>query len=256
VRARWSAIAAITLIPALAEAHHAVSDFGVAWIEPVRVLELELEWTAFEYGEVRGDAQQLSLLAEIPLGDLLSISARLPFASVAFAGRERGAGLGDPEVGVKVAVLSDDALVVSLGAGLELPIGDEDRGLGGGHFELTPFVIGSWAPIERAVILASLQYHVALGEEDHHHLAALAPHEAHEIGGRLSVAWLEPPGYLLAGVKLSAPLVESELGTAFDGRVEIGAMIFDELRAAIRLDVPISGERAPNRASIGVAWLF
>lgn len=104
-------------------------------------------------------------------------------------------------IGAKVAVINDRrALILATGADLELPTGDETRGLGEGHAAAAPFLLG-WIPFgpeRRWLFQAATHIDVPLE----------AGHETHgEASGALS--WTLPLGV--------TPIVEGLASWSFDG---------------------------------------
>ncbi len=75
-----------------------------------------------------------------------SLIVRLPFHRLDVVGLPSETGIGDVEIGAKVALVNDTRRVIlAAGADLELPTGDADRGLGEEHAAAAPFLL-AWLP--------------------------------------------------------------------------------------------------------------
>ena len=88
-----------------------------------------------------GDASELEILYEKRFGPVGMVEIAVPLASVDSPSAGRQSGVGDIAIGYKHTVHSDLAAgnIVSVGAEVILPTGDEEKGLGKGTTILEPF---------------------------------------------------------------------------------------------------------------------
>jgi hypothetical protein len=265
-------IFALLLWPAPVSAHHVVSEYGIAWTEPVSLVELDVQTAEFDFGERRGYWAVTALSLEYAFEERLSGSVRLPFAWIAYADHTDAVGVADIEFGSKVRLVatSHGELILSAGAGIELPTGDVDNGLGSGHFELSPYVSASSAPLNTLVLYALAAERIALGTEethaeepgqlDHDHPhegSVLNPHQKHELFSRLGAAQIFGPVYVSAGCDVVVVWSGGQTLGPVVLRSEFGWLPHERVRLALGGDVNVAGEeRFSWRARMGVAWMF
>lgn len=187
-----------------ANAHHVVSDAGIAWVEPLNVVQLEVESSRFdlEDGSSKGRWWSTSLMVEYALWPRLSVMARAPLVSVGFDDGRRATGLGDMDVSLKSLLWADDhgLFIASAGLGAEIPTGSVRDALGSGHVELSPYLTLSSNPKPWLLLNALLQHRSSLtgqgsqpdddGIERSHQGSPLAVHAPHELLTRLNVTLL------------------------------------------------------------------
>jgi hypothetical protein len=256
------------LLPWAALAHHAVTEFGIARVEPRSRLSVEAQTAGFNLSPRRGNWQTVVLVGEYAMAPWLSMSGRVPFARVAYSGGGTVYGFGDIELATRVRLFATEhgGFILSLGLGVEIPVGDGDRGLGSGHFGLAPFVAASMSPLTNLVLFGIVSPVASLGEHHHHshggddvvpNVSVLAPHDQTELTGRAGAGYLLGRGYVSAGMDGAQPLGEAMLGANLTGRAEAGLIVQDGLRLALGLGVPIAGARRFDwRLRLELAWML
>jgi len=138
----------------------------------------------------------------------------LPFHSVREPGHDTELGPGDFDLLVAGRLLEAHGLTVLTGGSLRVPIGDEERGLGGGVFRLTPHVGAEWAPSEfrlRLVLADSIALGDGPAEEEHR----LDPQSAHELSYELTSGYRPEQLFLGAAVGGTTVLAEAGRGDTF-----------------------------------------
>ncbi len=271
---RASVVVLLLAVPFAARAHHAVTDFGIARVEPSTRVTIETLAAGFELAERSGNWQALVLSGEVTAFTWLSVSARAPFARVS-VGDTTHVGLADAEVAARARLYTTEhgGLILSAGLGVELPTGNSDHGLGGGHVELAPFVSGSAAPLEELVLFAAVAPLVSLGAhaDEHDHPTAkphiegtatglrgsvLAPHNPRELAVNAGAAYLVGPAFVSAGLGLAAPLGDHELSTFVSSRLEIGVRVASGLRLLAGAELPVAGDRRFDwKGRLELMWL-
>lgn len=268
------------VLPEHAFAHHAFSSVGFSSVEPRSTLALELQGTEFDIDSTRGRVFALTPSLEYAISRRFSLFGRVPLARVELADGRSGSGMGAPGVGAKVSVIEthDRRFVLSLGLGLELPLGDTAHGLGSEHFELAPFVAGSLFMSSSFALLFTARDQVALETAHHHHhdhvhtegtsaaleleprtpipVTVLAPHTAHEVGASIDAAYLLDPLYAMVGADVAYPFQGGLLKTSAVARLELGLRLERILRFSTRIELPLAGDRLERRATLGAAWMF
>jgi hypothetical protein len=250
-----------------ARAHHVVSDLGIAPVLPATVVGVSVGSADFDVAGMRGRWVAVTPQAEVQLGRYLSLLGTLPLARIDYQEGGAHSGLGDVGLSGKLRLYASDhgGLLLSAGLGVELPTGDDENGLGGGHPELAPFAIASsslWhgAGLEWiAYALGSLR--MALGAHDHVHNgpagnSMLSPHAQGELFGRFMSALVRGQGYIGAGVESARVLAGGPPGyTALRG--ELGTVLGASLRLFMSVDGTVAGQqRFGVRGQVGSAWLF
>jgi hypothetical protein len=254
------------LLASRAGAHHIVSEYGIAFVEPTSVAEFDIQAAEFRLGDRSGHWQLVALSLEYALTPRLSLSGHLPFGRIRYDGGSTEYGPGDAEVGAKVSLVATQhgGLLLSAGASFELPTGSEVKGLGAGHFEISPFVTASSALVNNLVLYGLLADRISAGSHADSveapgevHGSVLAPHSDHELTTRLGAAYVRGPAYLSAGVEYVEVFVPSLAAGPLVLRGELGILFLSELRLALGFDVPAAGpHRYEWRRRLGIAWFF
>jgi hypothetical protein len=248
-----------------AQAHHVVSDYGIAAVEPRTFFGAGFEWGAFDHGGVEGSWQLAAAQAEFAPLSWLSFAARVPVARVEADGHV-SYGLADADVVAKVRLHeTDHGLIVSGGLGAELPTGDPHEGLGGGHFELNPFLVASTTVgADRFVLVGMVQEVTSIqkGDHDHHaegapkglHGAPFALHADHELRARATGAAVFGPAWAALTAEPILPWTGPPPTVEFgaDGGVKLGLA-----NVAAGFTVPVAGEpRTSWRGRFSVTFAF
>ena len=254
--------------PASAQAHHVVSESGIAWVEPVTAVEIETRAARFDFGDYfRGRWTVITPSVEVAPLSWLSVSGRAPIAHIWFDDGRQVVGLADAEVSVKARVLDTDhgAWLVSVGLGAELPTGVVEDGLGGGHAELSPFVAASAQPHERVILSALVADRLSLGQEEAPHSyranaphgALIAPHSPHELFTRLSLSTtFRRHAYATLGVDRVSVYADRWRGP-WSARAELGWAEPTAWRVALGGEMPWGrGVRSGAITRLSVAWMF
>jgi hypothetical protein len=259
----WALVASLWATPAAA--HHTVSESGVAWVEPVTVVEVTAEAASFDQGPWRrGQWQAVAAWAQYAPVEWLSLGLRVPFAAVQYEDGRAAAGIGDVEVGTRLRLWETPhgGLIVSTGLAAELPTGDEAVGLGGGHVELSPYLVASTQPTDRLLFIGAVSGRMSLGGKAHDgpivaHGAVIGPHAPRELVARVSAAWVEERAwYLSAGGELDY-MIGALSRSPVVGRAEAGFLGLDGLRLALGVDWTLAGEaRHGLLGRLSAAWMF
>lgn len=267
----WSLIAilcaSLSLVGSAARAHHVVSDLAIAPVLPASMAGVSVATASFDVAGMRGRWVTVTPQVEWSPGRYLSLLGTLPLAQVDYQGGGTHSGLGDVGLSAKLRLYASDhgGLALSAGLGLELPTGDDENGLGGGHPELTPFAVASsslWHGGGTDWILYALgSLRMALGGHAHVHdgpagNSMLSPHANRELFGRVMTGLVRERRYLAAGMELAAALAGGPPGyTAVRG--ELGTVMGESLRLFAAIDATVAGERRFGvRGQVGSAWLF
>jgi hypothetical protein len=266
-----------------AEAHHVVSQYGIAPAEPVTRASLKLQMRRFDFdGGPAGSARVATPRIQYAPVSWLSGVARLPVASLQYDDATNRFGIGDLAVGAQVRAFATDhgGLIVSAGLGSELPTGDVAAGFGAGHVELAPFVVVSSSPTDNLVVFGSVTEQFAVGGGGGHgghgdgghghdhahgggsigssvHGAVIAPHAAHEMRTRVGVAYVLDPVYLsVVNSVVFAWSRDRTLGP-YDAGLELGWRALEDLRLALGADVPVLGpDRFEWTTQLAASWTF
>jgi hypothetical protein len=263
----------VLLTHAPARAHHVVSESGVAWVEPVSVVEVEASAASFDHGGARrGRWSAVTPSLELALDERFSLMARAPVALILFDDGRGALGLGDVELSGKARLYADahGRLIASAGLGVELPTGVVEDALGGGHVELSPFLAASSQLTSRFLLTGLLSARFSLPDPDGPraddppapgerlaHGSVLAPHAPGELFARVGVSYvIEGVGYATVGADAVAPFVDPTRGPAL-ARAELGVLPTDGVRVALGADATVFGEaRHGARGRLSVAWMW
>jgi hypothetical protein len=252
--------ALLLCIPRLAAAHHVISDYGIAPVEPRSFAEISVETARFDRAGRAGTFQLLTPSLEYALERRVSLSAQWPLVRVAFEEGATHRGVGDLELGAKVSLYATPhgGLVMAAGMGVELPTGDQDTGLGGGHVEAAPFVaLSSAVTLPRGhelVFVGLLSDRAALHRHEHADAvgSVVAPHANNELSWRVTVAFTASWFYLSAGMDGVQVLDGDEEGP-WVVRGELGALWNHRVRLAVGLDHTVAGDaRFEYRVRVGL----
>lgn len=291
MRIATSALALLlSLVARQADAHHPGPN-PTPQLPRSRVA-LDLEAAEFE---VLGDGywRQAALTLEHTLFGLASIGARIPLAHIDYADGHDAFGPGDIDVGARVMVFQsyheDFALI--LGLGFELPTGNVDDGLGGGHFMVTPSIAASYR-MHRSFMLslvASDHIPTTSGDEpvdtdtpgvttqhtndppplptidpkqepeevSSAHGSVLAPHTNHEMRLMLIGTYLWAPFYTSLAGEVVVMFEENKPLGPLSVQPEIGIRPHNDMRIGFSLAVPVAGQRRLSwHGRLTVEYLF
>lgn len=243
-------------------AHHVVSENGVAWVEPVSVVEVTLQTASFDLGpDWRGQWWTLTPAVEWRLGQRFSLMGRLPIAMILLDDGRGVMGLADAEVSAKGLLWSSahGGLVLSAGAGAELPTGSTADALGAGHVELTPFIALSTQPWERLILNTLLAERISLeGDQAQSHSGSpLSVHAAHELQVRQSASWVQGPVYGTLGLDKIFVWSDGEPAGPLSARAELGLASPSAWRLSLSFERTIAGQaRSLWRSQTSLAWMF
>jgi hypothetical protein len=166
------------------------------------------------------------------------------------------------ELGVMFRPFSATSQRFSLEVGMqvELPTGDVDGGLGGGHLALIPKVRGIIRATDAVQVHGELYVASALGAHGHapgswHSMLAI--HALHELGMRITGRYIDDKFTVGAGLStlqgLSAPQASGPSSALLEGTVTL----VDDWMVTADFEVPFAGERRTDwRVSLGVGWRF
>ena len=141
-------------VPAYAH-HGAIAPDTEAQVQS----RMALEYTTADYSfgdKTTGSWHTFALLGEYAPLTWLSLSATVPLSRTAPSDGAGDFGLSDIEVGFRILALHTKLLNMPLRIGLdaELPTGNTDDGLGGGHTALVPHISYSLQPHKKFTIKA------------------------------------------------------------------------------------------------------
>jgi hypothetical protein len=250
-----------------ASAHHVISEYGAAPVGPVTVVEVDAQAARFELDGRDGSWQMAMLAVEVAPLRWLSLSARVGVAHVSFADDpdDGGSGLSDSDVGVKVRLLGAHRFTLAGGAALGVPTGDEDRNIGAGHLELTPFVGSSYQAGDVLLLNVTVTGRFSLGGDaghghaggaTHTHGSVIGPHADRELVTRATATLVSAPFLMGAGLEWTQPLTDDD-DALLTARAEIGVEIGGSTRLILGGDAPLAGgERYAWRARAAVARRF
>ena len=260
-------------------AHHPTSSFGLSAAAPQSMVELESQWAQYpkQLDNRGGQYTRVSLRLEYAFTERFSAAASLPFAGVSPSGTDTTYGIGDAELSAKWSILRPKKGFghLSIGSGIEMPTGDDEEGIGAGHFELTPFISyqspairGHFVAFGRIALLAALgdhhhhEQHSHTDGHTHHHQAGLgavlAPHTELELQTMVGAAWLEKVVYGSLSFDYAQPLDDHADRTALlVASAEVGLLAIESWRFALAWDQPLTeAKRIEGRARLGIGYWF
>lgn len=248
-----------------AAAHHAEMQSGIAFAEPRTLVGLGVEGTTFNLPVARGTFLTTTVFGAWAPLPALAIGARAPFHALSLGDR-RDAGVGDVELTARVRIVATEHVVVSLAASLEVPTGNDEKGLGAGHFGLAPALVASYSTaywtvfgsIGDALHLAHDE-HKHEAEHAHDHVMYVNPHSDHELAYRLGVL-IEPRRSFLLGAQLvgATVLAKEDRGATFvAGGPQIALRLARNSQLVFSWLVGVTGERRfDERASVTMQTMF
>src|SRR5712692_6152081 len=102
------------LLASRARAHHIVSEYGIAFVEPSSIAEVDTQAAEFRLGDRSGHWQLVALSLEYAVTPRLSFSGRLPFARIRYDAGSTEYGPGDAEVAAKVGLVATQHRLVHI----------------------------------------------------------------------------------------------------------------------------------------------
>jgi hypothetical protein len=124
----------LILISSPAGAHESTE---IRRIMPVMTAGLGFEFTTFDLGRP-GQYIATSIDVELNPLDQVGFGFRIPFFALEFDDGDSLFGPGDTEWNVRYQVVRNDDIHLALGLAGEVPTGDTDSFMGGGHFVIGP----------------------------------------------------------------------------------------------------------------------
>lgn len=239
------------LAPLELAAHHVVSESGVAWVEPMRIVQVELGSSRFDLGPTwKGRWWSMSSSLEWSFTRRLSLMGRLPLLDIDFDDGRKVRGLGDVELSLKALAYASKhgGFIASGGLGVELPTGSAADALGAGHVELTPYLALSTQPARWLLVNLLAADRISLEDQSvmAHGGSPLSVHSPHELQLRPSAALVHPKGhYATLGVDQvilwrAEDRAEGEGPTTLRG--ELGwRHDSSRWRVALRAELPVRG---------------
>jgi hypothetical protein len=174
--------------------------------------------------------------------------------------------VGDVEAGARVVVYvaPEDVVTVTVGAGLGLPTGDADEGLGDGHWAFVPAAWLAVAPAAWIQPTFAVAGHVAIDppEEhhdhgDHHHGSVLEPHDDYELHLHPGLTFRWQPLYASLGPEIVLAFADDGLGVPVSVRGELGVQPSEHVRVSTAAAGQVTGpERLRWHTRVGVEYLF
>lgn len=282
---------ALLTISGSAQAHHP-APMGPGSAVPVS--RAGLQFSAAEFNTWTGGFWQVaSLSLEQAFFDRFSITGRLPIAHVGYSDGYSAFGPGDMDLGTRVliATTEDGTFGFVGGFAMEMPTGNEDDGLGDGHFMATPMLSLVWRPHVSTQLTFTVSDHVGFGGSDEvvppddpgvtaQHVddphapwsktvhpgdaedarpsgSVLSPHSEHEMRMRLTGVYdLRYMFFLAASDVVVSWTDEDNLGpvTAIGG---VGTQATDRVRVAAEVHAPIvHRDRLRWQALLGVEYFY
>ena len=117
-------------------ADHGIFNATASSASANTVVQLEQQLGRYEVNASQGRYSMSYLQVEFALLEQLSVTAGVPWVTLSPAGARSEAGLGDSTAGLKYQLTPSGAhgFGTSLGLNVELPTGDTDKRIGGGHY--------------------------------------------------------------------------------------------------------------------------
>ena len=128
--------ALVLLASTAALADHGIFNATASSASANTVVQLEQQLGRYEVDASQGRYSMSYLQVEFALLEQLSVTAGVPWVTLSPAGARSEAGLGDSTAGLKYQLTPSGAhgFGTSLGLNVELPTGDTDKRIGGGHY--------------------------------------------------------------------------------------------------------------------------
>jgi hypothetical protein len=236
-----------------------------------KFVSTEVSYTPFEFDhESQGNYSTLAFSGESPLYRSLGFGGRVPVHRIDFEHSPDETGLGDIEFYLKYPIFIRPHLgqVISGGLNVEAPTGDDEMGLGAGHWEVDPFVSMSF-PFSKWVLHGSFGalFELGGGEEEHHDEANVAseggehhdiidPHEEEELIYHSGVAYVLAPLAFNLVVKGRTDLSNEDSSTEIRLAPEIN-FISGQFTPKLNADVPLTDKESfTYRVSFATTWRF
>jgi hypothetical protein len=275
-RARWLVVVLVVAAPGVVAAHHPVSESGAAPVAPATTAELEVGLGRFDRADGAGRFEVVMPRLELAVTPWLGLGVCVPLVRVNWDDGHEDRGAGDLELTARVTLwrAPHEGAALVAGLGVELPTGDEGARLGGGHVELSPFLLGAAAwerggglwvvtgyvgarasvfDVEAAddALQRTPRHGPAAGEV---HGAAYAPHTDVELVGRLGGLVVRGPWFAGVGGEVDQPLAGG--ATVVGARGEAGRR-FGAWRVVMSGDGDVLGEaRTDWRVRVGLSRRF
>ena len=261
-------LVAVLAAPLTARAHHVVSETGLAWAEPVSVVETQWSGGTFDFGQTqRGHWQTLSVRGQWAPTDWVSLALRTPWSMVRFEDGRAALGLGDVETTAqfRLAATPHGGFICSAGVGVEWPTGVAEDQLGGGHVEVAPFVIASSQLSPHLILtgVGSLRASTSPKRPPQDpadraaHGSVLSPHTARESTLRLDLAYVKAGRYYGSVGAQWIHMFAAPQADPVTLRAEGGWLYSPSVRVALGAQLPVRGEsRGSGELRLNVAYMF
>lgn len=257
----FSLVAYLFFFSSFAFAHQEEHYFDDAVTDSVA--GMETTFSGFDYDGVKGSFITNAFKYTHSLSSSAVLGIGLPIHSLMHEGRRTEVGLGDVDLNSKFYLYGDGHFDVSGGLRLEIPTGNEDRGIGSGHFEFSPFFsamqsLGAFMPH------ASLSFLIA---PSHDHSAItpkinfVAPHAQSELRYQAGLFYTASENINFDAVLGAATVLNGgdpiSKGSSFFAGVGMGYVPAPEWRISFVPQFPFGGNRRfTARATLGVDYLF
>ncbi len=263
-------LGALAALAAPASAHHAISDQGIAWVEPVSVIELDYTTAGLDHHGSTELFHAVGLLAEYAPLPWLSGYIRAPFAVRHGMEGQAVYGVGDIDLAMKGRLFETNhgEIILSAGLGVRLPAGSPDDELGTGYLAVLPFVAASSSPttdlIFYTAIGATVQAawlrepapaqtandgHSHSHDDEHSHDDTATTTDdshlnvaRHELLWTLDVAYLFEPMYASVGLSSTFAIDGSGVSGPFAARATVGVVLSEMVRLSLTGEVPFAGD--------------
>lgn len=222
----------------------------------------EVQQASFDITGRRGTWTRLALQSQYSPLSWLRFGGTVPMVWVREHGHEDAVGMGDVEVelAVPLSLTADKDLSLEIGLGLEVPTGDVDKGLGGGHYALIPQLKSVWRAGTVLAVMTDLQYAAVL--EGHAHStqswhSPLAIHALHELTLRTRAVIIESTHFWGLGLGTVYGVAEPVGAGPTTVQVDAGATMGAGWTLTAQFEIPFAGtKRYDWRMGIGVRWVI
>ncbi len=246
----------------LALAHHPGPIADSLFVREGLSASVGIEQASFDITGRRGSWTRLALQSQYSPLSWLRFGATVPIVWVREDGHENAVGVGDveAELALPVALTPNGDLILEVGLGLEIPVGDVADGLGGGHYALIPQLRSVWRPSTAWAVIADLQYAGVL--QGHAHStqswhSPLAIHSLHELTLRTRAVFLETTHFWGLGLGtvhgLSEPTAAGPTTVQLDG----GVTLVEGWMLTGQFEIPFAGtKRYDWQLGLGIRWVI
>lgn len=243
-----SAIVLVALLVAVpASAHHPAAEHEAGRVRPNSFVGFDVEAAAFDFEEGSGSYQTAVVRAEVALFSRFALGLRAPWHLLGLDAVPLRTGLGDVDLSARGLLFDAAHWTLSGGIGTEIPLGDADAGLGGGHFAVSAFLSGMYVVSDTdAVIHASVADTLSLEQEGgHEHVNYIEPHSDHELSYHVGAALPVRENVLVNLVASGVTVLEAEdRGTTFVSAAPSVSLLFAPgWRASLGAAVPVTTAR-------------